>query len=247
MQDTSYEFPGRRDYVRVKQADGKFDKMTKHVLMLTLREAFELWVGENPSMNVSLTTFYNHRPPNVLLHDKMPQNVCVCIYHENMNMTIQAVHKYCDRFPKDHRDLLKCMTCNEDNIISETCQLGDCQGCNDLCTIERLVQLVDSSPIILKAWFVSYIRWEKGVCNDGKERLMKVEKEGSMYSILENILRYWPYFRFHRLIKVKQDEAFNTLHSRKDPKPMLLQFYFSEMQRLLSRIRCKQPTGGICR
>ena len=169
MQDTSYEFPGRKDYVRVRQADGKCDKMTKHVLMLTLHESYELWIEENPTMKVSLTTFCNLRPPNVLLRNKMPQNVCVCIYHENMNMAISAVHKFCDSFPKGHRDLLKCLTCKEDNILSETCQFGDCRGCNDLFGMERLVQLVQSSPEILKAWYVNYIRWEKGVCNDGKQ------------------------------------------------------------------------------
>ena len=46
--------------------------------------------------------------------------------------------------------------------------------------------------------------------------------------ILEDIVRDWPYFRFHCLIKIKQDEAFNSLHSRIDPKSMLLQFDFSE-------------------
>ena len=67
MQDTSYEFPGRKDYVRVMQADGKYSKMTKHVLMLTLRESYELWIEENPNMKVFLTTFCNLRPSNVLL------------------------------------------------------------------------------------------------------------------------------------------------------------------------------------
>ena len=46
--------------------------------------------------------------------------------------------------------------------------------------------------------------------------------------ILEDIVREWPYFRFHCLIKVKQDEAFNSLRSRIDPKSMLLQFDFLE-------------------
>ena len=44
MQDTSYEFSGRKDYVRVREADGKYSKMTKHVLMLTLCESYELWI-----------------------------------------------------------------------------------------------------------------------------------------------------------------------------------------------------------
>ena len=131
MQDTSYEFPGRKDYVRVKQADRKNNKMTKHVVMLTLLESYELWIEENPTMKA----FCNLQPPNVLLRDKMPQNVCVCIYHENMNMAISAVYKFCDSFSNGHRDLLKCLTCKEDNILSETCQFGDCMGCNYLISL----------------------------------------------------------------------------------------------------------------
>ena len=86
-----------------------------------------------------------------------------------MNKAISPVHKYYNSFPNGHRDMLKCLTCQEENILSETCQFGDCQGCNDLFSMERLVELVQSSPEILKAWYVKYIRWEKGVFYDGKQ------------------------------------------------------------------------------
>ena len=52
--------------------------------------------------------------------------------------------------------------------------------------------------------------------------------ETSVHLILEDIVRNWPYFRFHCLIKVNQDEAFNSLRSRIDPKSVLLQFDFSK-------------------
>ena len=90
------------------------------------------------------------------------------------------------------------------------------------------IQLVQSSLETLKARYVNYILWEKEVCNDRKQWLKKLEKETSVHLILEDIVRDWPYFRFHHLIKVKQDEAFNSLHTRIDPKSMLLQFDFSE-------------------
>ena len=47
-------------------------------------------------------------------------------------------------------------------------------------------------------------------------------------SVLEHLLENWPAFKFHRLVKVKQDNWFNSLHSRLDDTAMLLQFDFSE-------------------
>jgi len=39
-QDIAYEFPGMKDYVRVKKAGEKAVKMTKYILLLTLKECY---------------------------------------------------------------------------------------------------------------------------------------------------------------------------------------------------------------
>ena len=57
MQDMSYEFPGHKDYVRVKQPGQKAVKMTKHILLLTLRECFAEFNKAYPEEKISFSTF----------------------------------------------------------------------------------------------------------------------------------------------------------------------------------------------
>ena len=226
-QDVSIEFPGRKDYVRVRQQDGSFSKMTKHILCLTLRECFSEYKKENPEVEVHPAKFYSLRPPNVLLRHKLPHNVCTCIYHENINHMIKAVHKHNPEFPADHRTLLRVTTCSVENITNEVCQFGKCEECNKLNSLDNFVSLIGSDVVLLKSWFVKYNLWEKEAI-DGSDRLRKVEKYESLYSVMEKMLGDWIYFRFHRLVKVKQDERFNQLHVMTDPQSVLFQFDFSE-------------------
>ena len=111
---------------------------------------------------------------------------------------------------------------------SESCQFGDCKECNNLCSLEELIAQTESSPTLLKAWYVDYFRWEEQEYDKGKQRLRKVVKNNSLYTVLKTLLAGWPAFRDHRLIKVKQDQEFNRLQDQRDPSRLLLQFDFSE-------------------
>ena len=226
-QDISIEFPGHKDYVRVKQQDGSFKKMTKHILAMTVRECFALFVSEFPDKEINISKFYSLRPPNVLLRHKMPHNVCTCIYHENINYLIAGINKHSQDFPKNHAELVKATSCSEVNIFSEECQSLQCEDCKSLNTWENFLNLVDSDPTLLQSWYIKYFRWEKQD-TDGTERLRKVEKYDSLKYVLELLIQDWPFFKNHRLIKVKQDERFNELYSRRDSTSLLLQFDFSE-------------------
>ena len=75
----SYTFPWMKDYVMVKGNEGKRVKMIKHVLILVLREAHSEFCSQELHIKISLDTFLNLHPPNVLLRHKMPKNVCVCV------------------------------------------------------------------------------------------------------------------------------------------------------------------------
>ena len=77
-------------------------------------------------------------------------------------------------------------------------------------------------------WKVSYLRWEEVEDGEGKERLRKVQKNDSIYSILEQLASDLPSFRIQRLVKVQQEKRFNHLHGLKEKDTVLLQFDFSK-------------------
>ena len=57
QKDVSYEFPGMKDYVRVKLPGEKAKKMVKHVLLLSLKEAYTEFKKDNPDKDLHYSTF----------------------------------------------------------------------------------------------------------------------------------------------------------------------------------------------
>ena len=197
-QDISITFPGKKDYVTVKESNGKYTKMVKHVLVLTLREAFHQFTIDHQEIKMSLDKFSKLRPPNVLPRHKLPKNVCVCRCHANINYLITPLQKHNGEFPANQRDLLKVTTCSQGNMENEDCQTGKCKDCNSLMTMDKMVEMIGTSEQTLKAWYSRYYRWEEEQDGEGKERLRKNEKEGSLYAILQQLMEEWPEFRIHR-------------------------------------------------
>ena len=81
---------------------------------------------------------------------------------------------------------------------NEDCQTGKCKDCNSLMTMDKMVEMIGTSEQTLKAWYSRYYRWEEEQDGEGKERLRKNEKEGSLYAILQQLMEEWPEFRIHR-------------------------------------------------
>ena len=104
--DVSYTCPGKNDYVIVRQNDGSKVKAIKYILVLTLSEGHSEFLRSEPGCQVSFDIFTKLRPANVLLRHSLPKNVCVCLYHANINFIITSLHKQLHRFPSNHRELL---------------------------------------------------------------------------------------------------------------------------------------------
>ena len=64
-----------------------------------------------------------------------------------------------------------------------------------LNTLASFVSMTDSSEILLRAWYVSFFYWEEEEDGEGKQRLRKVSRNESIYSIMELLLEKWPQFR----------------------------------------------------
>ena len=74
--------------LKLVNKDGSKEKAVKHILVLTLSEAHSEFLKSEKDCQVSLDVFQKLRPANVLLRHSLPKNVCVCIYHANINFLI---------------------------------------------------------------------------------------------------------------------------------------------------------------
>ncbi|CAF3413602.1 unnamed protein product, partial [Rotaria socialis] len=75
--DISYQAPGKRDVIAVKE-NGIKKTLQKRYLLYSLRGVHQLFLEENPNINVGRSMFQYLRPPNVLYKSSTPHNTCVC-------------------------------------------------------------------------------------------------------------------------------------------------------------------------
>ncbi|CAF3222161.1 unnamed protein product [Rotaria sp. Silwood2] len=59
-------------------------------------KTFQLFFTEyvDTNINLSLTSFNDLRPMNILIQSHMPERSCLCMYHENMNLLLKPLSKY---------------------------------------------------------------------------------------------------------------------------------------------------------
>lgn len=107
--DMSWVSPGRKDCITVIR-DGEKVREQKHYLVMTVKEAHALYQQEYPNDKMQLSAFKTLRPDTVLLESAMPHNVCVCQYHENVTMLLDALSDPLNS-PANHRALLHKLCC----------------------------------------------------------------------------------------------------------------------------------------
>ncbi|CAM4986859.1 unnamed protein product [Rotaria socialis] len=113
--DISYQAPGKRDSITIKE-NGLRKKMQKKYLLFTLRELYELFIQENPNAIISLSSFQDLRPDYILYKSSIPHNMCICNYHENIALLIKSLNKHVQGLDTiDLNSFLKLIVCNDQN------------------------------------------------------------------------------------------------------------------------------------
>ena len=87
--DTSALLPGMKDYIIMRNADGEKQKMQKRLLLLNLKELYQLFKEEYADVVVGFTKFSLLRPKNcVLANSSGTHSICVCLYHQNVKLML---------------------------------------------------------------------------------------------------------------------------------------------------------------
>ena len=215
--DISRQAPGRKDAIPVQSNDGtKEQKQIKH-LTLSISEVYSLFCKEYPTTQIGKSKFAYLRPKHVLLSSKLPHNVCMCQYHENFIMAVNALHKVCPDVPKYSYDFPGTCVCDP---LKEDCWMNNCESCKDAQGFQSAHPL---NEILPATWHV----WTK---QGG--RLTKVEEEETTAELYQHICSLIPKFLKHCYTKRQQEHMYNEDRSNavanSDPVNALLQLDFSE-------------------
>lgn len=108
--------------------------------------------------------FFEMRPRHVKLINKMPHNMCVCVYHADSGYMLESCAKTIPCFPKDCESFLKSVCCN---IEDENCMTSNCKKC--LTDLEY--QFIPLVYLTNMGEGVSWQRWQKKrkLWNPGKD------------------------------------------------------------------------------
>ena len=87
--DVSVLLPGMKDFIIMRNEHGDKQKIQKRLLLLNLRELYQLLKEEHPHVKVGFTKFSLLRPKNcVLAGSSGTHSICVCSYHQNVKLMI---------------------------------------------------------------------------------------------------------------------------------------------------------------
>ena len=172
-----------------------------------------MFTAENPEVKVSFSKFYALKPEEVLLRHQTPASLCLCEYHANVKLLIDAIQW----LPKSTTDLVEVIVCDSDN---EHCMLQTCKDCKDLQLFDKLKARPGSS----NTREVEYEQWEKP---DG-ERLKRRTHSGTVFSVLDLLRGKLKYFLFHVYVKRQQVKYWRKRKESPGSNTLLVMMDFSE-------------------
>ena len=89
--DISRPMPGTNDFVS-EFRNGRKEHVQKRLLMMSLKEAYMIFVDKYKDINIGFTVFTQLRPKHCILLDSTGiHNVCICTIHENVKLMINSL------------------------------------------------------------------------------------------------------------------------------------------------------------
>lgn len=120
----------------------------KRLILYSLNELYILFKEKHPEMKIGRSMFCSLRPKwCVLPGSSGTHSVCVCKYHQNMKLMIEAA-----KINATYKDLLKLLVCDMNN---ESCMFNKCSECPGTeALLDNLKNEIDEMPeeICFKQW-----------------------------------------------------------------------------------------------
>lgn len=139
--EISKVMPGMRDCVIYKD-DMQKQKVQRRLILFNLKEVYELFKKKHPEEKIGFTKFSTLRPRECVyaMEKYGTPTTCVCTYHQNPKLIIDALqrHKLCDA--KDYKEVINMCLC-EESIRTTECTNNNCEKCPG---IEKLASQMES-------------------------------------------------------------------------------------------------------
>jgi hypothetical protein len=219
--DISYQMPGKRDCITVKDDHGKRITLQKRILLYSVCETHQLFLAEsiNTNSSLSITSFRDLRPLNILVQSHMSHRSCLCAHHENVFLLLKPLSK-CIRCPDLNtlQTFSSTLVCNENG---EKCMFSLCPLCANNFNDKIEKNVIDLNK---------QIQWYQWVFDDGYAN--KKEFNGTVEQCLTCLKEKVKPFLSHVFIKRQQASYFEQMKLIADDETICLQLDYSENFRM---------------
>ena len=141
--------PGKKDVFIIRSSDGTKATIQKRYLVMTVREVYEQFKLSYPNEKIGSSSFSLLRPKHVLPMADIPQNICLCKYHANMDLLLTAFSPILNT-PNGTSRFREAIVCDSND---EKCMSLKCSQCGNLEKFDDLYQCDDEQGDEVLSYF----------------------------------------------------------------------------------------------
>jgi hypothetical protein len=198
--EVSREVPNKKEVIKVKKDDGKKEVLQKHLMTMTLEDAYKNFKSLYPDVKIGFTMYKKLKPENVRKISETNRKSCLCQICCNFALKVETLKKHVKTVETpDNKEQLTKILLDKENISSATlCQFENtpkasclertCQTCSTQHLEEYFKDLTEESKnknITWHSWGSIEINKENKV----KRCVSCVPKENNIESFLAEMMQ----------------------------------------------------------
>ena len=192
----------------------KKTKLPRSYLELKISNAYERFLTENPTINISMSKFRALRPSNVKTIKDTQLNQCLCEYCTNIEMKLHSLNSFlCRRHMnrlriEDKYTLSRTTLCSKENEhYRKKCIDRQCENCGTQIIYDHLKEIKEK-------WgdhTIKYSEWENTFNQNQKKRKMIREKSSTFSEFCDALINELNPFSKHLVNAQWQSKQFSLL------------------------------------
>ena len=219
--ENSRIMPGMKEVVSIVTENGK-ESIQKRLLLLDLRELYDLYSKENSDCPVSFSKFAQQRPKYCILTGASgTHSVCVCVTHQNCKLMIDAINlkkltKGTPLLLHDYKSCLSQIVCTNAN---SNCYIGECKNCPGISKLEEFLKQ------LLREKLIDHVQFSAWTNTDRSTLQTQICSSEEIVEILCNSLLI---LKPHSFIAKEQSGFFQEMKKNLKLREALIVLDFSE-------------------
>ena len=234
--EVSRQVPCKKDAILQKK-DGICTVTEKHIMTMTLSEAFEDYRTEHPQDKVKLTSFKKLRPANVRKFSETNRRTCLCTACSNVALKLEAIRKYASHGDERKENLhtlaqLKKTALSDASLCDyelhphQKCIDRACDACKT--KLDTLLEPLEEYSQDDITWY----HWEYVQLSDEKRRMSCVEKNTTVAELLNALKEDMKTFPGHLFRAAWQQRQMTLCKKKLDEGDVALCMDFAENYRI---------------